>query len=436
VARSAAVALLAAALALCASASARAASGWAAPFRIAGPYSVDVLAPQVAFSSGGETAVGYGVQNEDHSIRSQGFAAVSGKTGTLGGPLRVPDAQTVLAVAFDGADPLLLTGASRGPRPCCSFARLVRISGGKLQGARTVIRRLTGATDGQLVALDGGRMLSVVATAEAVWAQQGKASGRPSAARRLTPDGAGPQTLSAVVLRGGRTAVAWTAAPLTPAPTVAPAAIMVADGTATRAPRRPHVAVHVATGHQIDELALGRSGGARATAAWIESFTDTAGKAHSLVAVADLGGRVHARTFDVAGMLVSGVSLASAPSGAQVLSWKVCDLFGFCRVEAIVKDGGGKFGGPVTLGRIDASQAPAAAISNSGTALVGWVDRGRVLVAERARRARRFVRAHVVSGSDSAMDLTLAFGPGKTALAAWSQGTFTETVMGALFKGP
>jgi hypothetical protein len=433
VARTAALALLAAVFALGAAAPARA--GWASPVRIAGPYSLDVLAPQLAFSSGGETAVGYGVQNEDHAIGSQGFAAVSGKNGKLSAALRVPDAQEVLAVAFDGTDPVLLIGASQGTRPCCSFARLVRISGGKLQRPRTVIRRLSGATDGQLVALGGGRMLSVAATAEAVWAQQGKDTDRPPAARRLTPKGAGPQTLSAVMLRGGHTVVAWTAAPLTPAPTVAPAMIMSADGTANRTPRRPHIAVRVATGHQIDELALGRSGGS-ATAAWIESFTDTAGKPHSEAAVADLGRNIHRRSFEVPGMLASGLSLAADPSGAQVLAWKVCTLLGSCHVEAVVKDGGRTFGSPMTLGRIDASQAPAAAISNSGTALVGWIDGGRVFAAARARRARRFVPPHLVSGTDSAMDLTLGFGPGKTAMAAWSEGTFTETLMGAVFKGP
>lgn len=435
-ARAAVLALLAAAFALGAATPARAGAGWAPPFRIAGPYSLDVLSPQLAFSSSGETAVGFGVHNEDHAITSQGFAAVSGKNGKLGGALRVPNAQEVLAVAYDGTDPVLLIGASQGSRPCCSSARLVRVVGGKLQGTRTVIQRLTGATDGQLVALGGGRMLSVAATAEAVWEQQGKDTGRPvAAARRLTPKGAGPQTLSAVMLRGGRTVVAWTAAALTPAPTVAPATIMAADGTANRAPRRPHIAVRVATGHQIDELALGRSGGG-ATAAWIESFTDTAGAPHSLAAIADLGRNVHRRAFEIPGMLASGVSLASSPGGGQVLSWKVCTLVGSCRVEAVVKDDGGRFGQPMTLGRIDASQAPAAAMSNSGTALVGWIDGGRVFAAARARRARRFVPAHLVSGTDSAMDLTLGFGPGKTAMAAWSEGTFTETVMGAVFKGP
>jgi hypothetical protein len=32
------------------------------------------------------------------------------------------------------------------------------------------------------------------------------------------------------------------------------------------------------------------------------------------------------------------------------------------------------------------------------------------------------------------MDLTLGFGSGNTAMAAWSQGTPTEMVMGAVFR--
>ena len=36
-------------------------AGWQAPFRVGGPYSIDVLPVQMAFSAGGQTALGYDV---------------------------------------------------------------------------------------------------------------------------------------------------------------------------------------------------------------------------------------------------------------------------------------------------------------------------------------------------------------------------------------
>ena len=265
------------------------------------------------------------------------------------------------------------------------LARLVKIAGGKPQRPRTIFRMLTGATVGQLLALPGGRLLSTVATAQAVWTELTADKGRPAPARLLTPKTAAPQTLGETVLRGNHTVLAWTAAAGPPAPSTAgPAGIMVADGTAQRAPGRPHLAVKVALGHQIDELALGR-GSAQGTVAWIESWTDSAGHLHSAVVVADLGRQIHTRTFEIPGLLASGLSFATDPSGAQMLAWKSCDLSGSCRVETVVKDGGGRFGQPFSPGRIDASQTPAAAVSPRGVGLVGWIDGGRVLAAARAR---------------------------------------------------
>jgi hypothetical protein len=419
------------ALALAVAAPARA--GWQAPFRVAGPYSLDVAPAQMAFSASGQTALGYDVFNEDRSISSQGFAAISGKNGRPGSPVRVPDTQQVLDLAFDGSDLNLLIGTSPALRPCCSSARLVKVANGKPQRPRLIFRRLTGATVGRLVALSGGRLLSSVATAQAVWTELTADKGDPGPERLLTPSTAVPQTLSATVLRGNHTVLAWTATGGPPAPsTVGPGGIMVADGTATRAPRRPHLAVKVGAGHQIDELAIGR-GSSQGTAAWIESWNDSTGRLHSAVFVADLGRRVHARSFEIPGLLASGLSFATDPSGAQALAWKVCDLPGSCRVETAVKDGGGRFGAPFSPGRIDAAATPSAAVSPKGVDVVGWIDGGRVLAAARARRARRFAPTRVVSGTSSAMDLTLGFGP-SGALAAWSEGTFTETVMGAVFK--
>ena len=310
-ARPAALALLAFALALSVAAPAQA--GWQAPFRVAGPYSLDVQPMQTAFSAGGQAALGYNVFNEDRSLTSQGYAAISGKNGRPGAPVRVPDTQEVLDLAFDGNNLDLLIGTSPALRPCCSSARLVKIAGGKPQRPRLIFPRLTGATVGQLIALPGNRLLSSVATAQAVWTELTGDKGRPAPARLLTPKTAAPQTLGATVLRGNRTVLAWTAAAGPPAPsTVGPAGIMVADGTATSAPRRAHLAVKVGRGHQVDELALGR-GSSQGTVAWIESWNDSAGLLHSEPVVADLGGRVHARTFELPGLLASGLSFATDP---------------------------------------------------------------------------------------------------------------------------
>jgi hypothetical protein len=431
-ARPAALVLVAFALTLAVAAPAHA--GWQAPFRVAGPYSLDVQPIQTAFSAGGQMALGYDVFNEDRSLTSQGYAAISGKNGRPGAPVRVPDTQEVLDLAFDGSNLNLLVGTSPALRPCCSSARLVKIAGGKPQRPRLIFRRLTGATVGRLVALPGHRLLSAVATAQAVWTELTGDKGRPAPARLLTPKTAAPQTLGATVLRGNRTVLAWTAAAGPPAPsTTGPGGIMVADGTATSAPRRPHLAVRVATGHQVDELAVG-GGSPEGTVAWIESWNDSAGHLHSVPVVADLGRHVHARTFEIPGLLASGLSFATDSSGAQVLAWRACDLSGTCRVETIVKDAGGRFSQPFSPGRTDPSATLAAAVSPKGVGLVGWVDGGRVLAAARGRRARRFAPTRVVSGTSSAMDLTLGFGPSGSGMAAWSEGTFTETVMGAVFK--
>ena len=428
-----ALAAFALALVVALAVAAPAEAGWQAPYRVAGPYSLDVQPMQAAFAAGGQTALGFNVFNEDRALTSQGYAAISGKNGRPGSPVRVPDTQEVLDLVFDGTELNLLIGTSPALRPCCSSARLVKIAGGKPQRPRLIFPRLAGATVGQLVALPGNRLLSSVATAQAVWTELTGNKGRPAPARLLTPKTAAPQTLGATVLRGNRTVLAWTAAAGPPAPSTAgPAGIMVADGTATSAPRRAHLAVKMSKGRQVDELALGR-GSSSGTVAWIESWDDSAGFLHSEPVVADLGGRVHARTFELPGLIASGLSFATDPSGAQVLAWKACDLGGSCRVETSVKDAGGRFSAPISLGRIDPAATPAAAVSSKGVGLVGWISGGRVLAAARARRAPRFAPTRVVSPTTSAMDLTLGFGP-SGALAGWSEGTFAETVMGALFK--
>lgn len=415
-------------------AAAPAQAGWGRPQRLAGPYSLDVIPAQVAFSSMGDAAFAFGIQNEDDPASSEAVAALRPHSGRLAKPRRVPSAQQVLDLAFDGSNLTLLVGSSPRGNPCCGSAGLVRVVNGVPHRPRTIVSGLTGPTLGRLLPLPGGRLLSAVATAEGVWVEQAGRTGRPAPAHMLTPAISAPQTLAATLLGANHTLVAWTAAAAQPAP-APPGGVVVAGGSASRVPHSPHVALSVPAGHQIDELELGR-GPSGATAAWVESWYDAQGTLHSHAAVADFVRPVRVRAFPIDGLLASGLSLATAPSGAQVLAWKACDLAGSCNVEALTRDAGRRFGQPLRLGQVDAGQSPVAAVSPQGVGLVGWIDNGRVLAAARARRARRFVPGRVVSATNSGADLTIGFGTDNTAIAAWTQGTFAETVMGAVFKGP
>ncbi len=409
-------------------------AAWSRPQRLAGPYSLDLAPAQVAFSATGAGAFGFAVENEDHAATSEALVALRSRSGKVAKPHRVRGAQQVLDLVFDGGHLSLLVGSSPSGSSCCGSAALVKVDRGKPRRPRTVVRKLTGAALGRLLPLPHGRLLSAVATAEGVWVQQAGPSGRPGPAHRLTPVQSAPQTLAATTLKAHRTIVGWTAAAAQPAP--APAAdIVVAGGSASRAPRRAHVALTVAAGHEIDELALGR-GRSGATAAWIESWYDASGVLHSQAAVADLVRRVQVRAWAIDGQLASGLSFATDTGGAQLLAWKVCDLSGSCSVEAVARDSGGRFGAPVGLGRIDASQAPAAAVSPRGSGLVGWIDSGHVIAAARARRAPRFLPARLVSPTKFAADLTIGFATARTAIAAWTQGAFAQSVMESVFKGP
>ena len=428
-ARAAALALCVLALVLLAAAPAEA--GWTGPQRLAGPYSLDVLPAQLAFSSSGQAAIGFGVQNEDHPATSQAYEMTRAPSGRIIKARPIASSRQAMDLTYNGKDLSLLTGGAAGNALCCSSARLVRVDKGKPH-ERVIATKLVGSAVGHLLALPKGRLMSAIATTEGVWVQLASPKGKPAPARLLTPKSAVPQTLSATGLKGDQTMVGWTAAAAQPA-SAPPPGIVVAEGSATRAPHGAHVAVRVATGHQIDELALGR-GRSGATAAWVESFYDTAGLLHSQVSVADLTRSVRAKTFAIAGQLASGVSLASNAAGAQLLAWKICDVSGSCSVEAVARDSGKRFGSPVALGAADASQPPVAAISPRGLGLVAWIDRGHVMAAARGSGARRFAASREVSATNFAADLTLGFGPTNAALAVWTQGTLAQSVMGAQFK--
>jgi hypothetical protein len=403
------------------------------PLRLAGPYSLDVLPAQLAFSAGGETAVGYSVQNEDHPNQSQAYELLRTRTGKVLGPHRVHGLET-LGVTLGASAPAVLTGISPSGKTCCAAAHLLTLDpDGAPKSDRTVTRGLAGTGAGALLAVGGGRLLSIVATPEGVWVEQTRTSGRPAPAHRITSAAAVPQTLTATNLGGGHTMVAWTAQ--TGQPALLPAqTIFVAEGSAKRAPHHARIAVEVPSGHTITELALGRGRTGGPTVAWIDAFDDAAGALHSQVEVADLDGHIHVHSFPLTGLVASDLSLATTSSGSQVLAWKACDRDANCGVETAVKDPRGRFGAAIRLGRADASQRPATAVSQNGTALVGWIDHGHVLAAARSRHARRFAATAVVSATNFAADLTIGFGAGNAALAAWTQGTLNQSVMGAAFK--
>jgi hypothetical protein len=431
VARTAAVATAAATLAGAITATTAAAhAGWNTPVRYAQPQTVDVVPAQIAFSPAGAAAVAFGVHNEDDATsRSSAFVTERTAGGAIGDARKVPGALSVLALAFRGSELYLLTGSSPAGTSCCETVQLVTATGGgRLQRGRVLVRGLTGITDGSLEPLgNGGGLAAAIATERGVWVAQSNAAGTFGPTHRLRLPGA-PQQLATSVLRDRAPAVAW--------PTsvggsfVPPRRIVVATGTATKAPSKPHNRVELPAGDTVAELAAA-AGAKAATLVWVQGSYDTLGAYHSVVMAEDLGGR--ARQLSPGNELAADISLAGDPAGDQVLAWDACDTAGTCSVRAVQRRAGERWGSSQQLHSIDASQGPAAAISSGGLGLVAWVSSGHVLASSHTRRGARFGRTRTVSTTNFASDLTLAFGPAKTALAAWTQGTFQPDVVGAAY---
>jgi len=338
------------------------------------------------------------------------------------GPLRtIPGAQEVLDEAFVGGSLELLTGSSPKGYTCCSSVKLVSSRGGSFAAAKTLVRGLTGATVGRLLSMPGNLMLASAASAGGVWGGSSTAAGRPPALHRLSPSGTGPQALGAAALQGGRSVVAWS--PASPA-----GSIYVAVGPKLR---KGVTAFALPAGHPVDQLAVAPASG-NATVAWIESWVDRRGSFHSQAAAADLAGGV--RRFAGAGALASELSFAGNSHGDQLLVWKACHHSGACTVRGVPRSGSGHFGRTLSFGRLDASQAPSAAVASDGAVLVGWIDHGHVIAANRQPGAASFDAPHVVSSTTFAADLTVAFGPKRVAMAVWTQGTYAQSVMGAVYR--
>jgi hypothetical protein len=239
--------------------------------------------------------------------------------------------------------------------------------------------------------------------------------------------------LAAAPMRTGGGSVAWVTA--SGGGEAAPDKIWVAFGSTTSAPSHPRVVVTVPFGHSVDELALAE-GVKGPTLAWVESWYDAAGAYHSVVRARDLGrSAALSATISSAFSLASEIALTNNGAGGQVLSWQSCAGSSSCAAVAALREARQHFGAPEQLGSVDPSQAPAPAISSNGEALVGWISGGRVLTAATGAPGGSFGNPVTVSSATDAADLTLAFGPGRQALAAWTEGVVAPVVEAAGFSG-
>jgi hypothetical protein len=303
--------------------------------------------------------------------------------------------------------------------------------GGSFGPARTLFSALAGATDTRLVKVSN-RLLAVAATERGIWVAQSAAGGaRFEAAHRLSAANQLPQSLDAVAGPGAQSVVAWTAR-TDRVTSSGPRAIYLAGGSANQAPNRRRLALTVAAGHSIDEIALAQ-GAPQPTLAWIESWFDRRGGYHAQVQIADLAGRLRPQAVSADGELAAGLAFAADGRGDQALTWKGCDANGDCATRVVLRRAKRRFGSVQRPGAIDASQNPVAAVTLGGKALVGWIHNGHVFAAN--SQTTRISRPSVVSPTGFGADLTIAASPRGGALAVWTQGTLAQSVIGADFRG-
>jgi hypothetical protein len=426
-ARAAALALLAATFAAAAPA---ASAGWSRPFRFAQPFSLDVTAPRLTFSPSGTAAVAFGVEDADNSANSTARTAWRSAGGTLYAPRRVPKAQRVLDLAFSSDGLMMLTGESPSDQACCSSAGIARMpTAHSFRQSLTLIRGLAGATEGQLLSFSG-RLLAAVATERGVWVAQTYSGERFGPVHQLAARAVRPQELQAAALNGGGTVVVWSA---TDRSSKVPRRVYLANGTVHSAPGGAHALLSVRNGHGIDELAL-TDGAGGPTVAWIESWYDRGGAYHSQVALADVSHPRQSKIFAISSTIASGLSFASDSAGDQLLTWRTCTWSVRCTVRVAVRRAGSRFAGPFRLGTLDAAGMPVAALGPHGDGLIGWIADGHVLASPLPAGSTRPQSAQIVSSTNYAADLTLAFSPSDYAIATWSQGTLAPDVMGAAYR--
>ncbi len=432
--RDVAVTVAAALICLCVAAPAAAAgTGWSRPFALIAPGTLDYDPPELAFSASGTVAAAFGIENVDTPGTSQAYLATRSPQGAVSASRAIPGAAQMLALAYDGSSLELLTGSAPAGSTCCISAQAIQVSaGGALGRPRTIVGGLAGATVGHLLTLADGQMLAAVATERGVWAVQSTRGDRFAGPHMLSATGQRPEALSVAWLGGENSVVAWAAGA---SGSTEPRSIYVSGGTRLSAPHRALNIVTVAPGHAIDELEIaGRGTGV--TAAWVESWYDRRGAYHSQVEAADLGAHPRVRAVSPPGQLASGLGFAADAAGDQVMTWEACTLDDACTVQATLRGATGVFGPDRTLGPIDSSQTPSAAIGPQGQALAGWVSAGRPLAAVAVTAGGSFGPATALSASPDAQGMTVGWGPARQALAVWAQGTLNPSLVGAAFTAP
>lgn len=420
--------LLVACVALLLAAAPAAAAGWGKPFQFQKPGTVDVIAPQLAFASGGASTASFGTLQVDIPGTAQAQYAQRSAGGHVAAVRNVPGARRILAMSYDGPRLELLAGTSGRLQDCCSAVEAIRVgSGGKPQRPRKLVSNLAGFTHGALLTLAGGGMMAAVATERGVWVSQSARSDRFAKDRRISPNRQVPVSMDAAWLGGGNSIVAWTAGSGNVTGATVPNRIWVATGSAKHAPAHAKVAIAVPSGHRIDQVALGRAH-AGPTLAWIESWYDKHGAYHSRVMVSDIVKHPSPRPLSPNGRIASGLSLAGDASGDQGAVWESCTAAGSCTVQGAGRPAGGKFSGVKTLGAIDPTQQPSLAIAPSGQLVAGWARGGHPVASV------GFGKPKVLSRTIYAYAVTVAYGPKHVALAAWDQGTLHPSVVAAAYR--
>jgi hypothetical protein len=341
----------------------------------------------------------------------------------------------VVALSYDGSALELLTGVAPRSLACCSAVQAVRLTaGGVLQPPRTLVGGLTGPAYGQLLTLGNGAMLASVATERAVWVVQSSRSDRFGSQHRLGSAAQIPQSLASAWLGGESTIVVWSSAK-GPTGVADPRTLYYAMGSRRGAPSKVKSLLTVPGGHRIDELGAARRGSG-ATVAWVESWYDKRRNFHSEIRAADVGAHPAVRNLAGSTMPASGVDIAADAAGDQAISWKSCRPNGSCTVSVAVRGAKSTFGPYSSFGQVDPAQAPAVTVGPNGQAIVAWIRSGRPMAAVGSARNRRFGATRTLSSrAQFASDLTVAYGPRRTALAAWSQGTLSPSVVGAAYTG-